>query len=79
MTLRLNLLGNCLLTQKTVNDLISMDTQELENMPEEEQEYFEAVEELEHDIGINDSMLNWFEVNLKAHSLIQGNLLIGHS
>ena len=51
---------------KTVDDLISIDTQELENLLEEEQEFYEAVEEMEHDIGINDSMVNWFDVNFQS-------------
>ena len=51
---------------KTVDNLISMNTQEMENLLEEEQEYYKAVEELEHDIGINDSMVNWFDVNFQS-------------
>ena len=41
-----------------VNDLISMNTQDLEALLEEEQEYYDAAEEIEHNIGINDSMVD---------------------
>ena len=45
-----------------VHDLISINTQELESLLEEEQEYFEAVEEFEHGVGINNSIVDWFNV-----------------
>ena len=49
-----------------VHDLISINTQELEGLLEDEQEYFEAVEVFEHDVGINDSMIDWFNVNFQS-------------
>ena len=51
---------------KTVHDLITIDTQELENILEEEEEFYEAAEELEHNVGINDSMVDWFNVNFQS-------------
>ena len=51
---------------KTVTDLVSIDTQELENMLDKEQEWFEAVEELEHDVGINENMVNWYDINFQS-------------
>ena len=49
-----------------VNDLISMNTQDLEALLKEEQEYYDAAEEIEHNIGINDSMVDWFNVNFQS-------------
>ena len=40
---------------KTVNDLITIDTQELENLLEDEEEFYEAAEEFEQNVGINAS------------------------
>ena len=53
-------------TPLIVHDLISINTQELESLLEEAQEYFEAVEEFEHGVGINDSMVDWFHVNFQS-------------
>ena len=36
----------------------NLDTQELNNLIEEEEEFTDAVEELEHDVGINQSMID---------------------
>ena len=43
-----------------------MDTQELDNMIEEEEEFLDAVEDFEHDIGINQSMIDWHKVNFES-------------
>ena len=49
-----------------VHDLISINTQEVEIFLEEEQEFFEAVEELEHNVGVNESMVDWFNMNFES-------------
>ena len=51
---------------RIVNDLISIDTQELENLLQEEQGIYEAANEAEHNIGINESMVNWYDVNFQS-------------
>ena len=43
----------------------SLGTQDVEKMLEEE-EFFNAVEELEHNVGINDSMVDWYGVNFQS-------------
>ena len=44
----------------------SLSTQELDNLIEEEEEFCYAVKELEHDIGINQSMIDWHGVNFDS-------------
>ena len=44
----------------------NLDTQELNNLIEEEEEFFNAVEEFEHDIGINHSMIDWHRINFES-------------
>ena len=43
----------------------NLDTQEINNLIEDEEEYFNAVEEFEHDIGINQSMIDWHKVDFE--------------
>ena len=54
--------------RKTVIQFVpsNLDTQEIENLIEEEDEFFNAVEEFEHDIGINQSMIDWHRVNFES-------------
>ena len=49
-----------------VQDLISINTQELESLHEDEEEFFEAAEHLEHDVGVNASMVDWYNVNFES-------------
>ena len=49
-----------------IQDLINLNTQELENLLEEEEEFYEAAEEFEQNIGINNSMVNWYQVNFQS-------------
>jgi hypothetical protein len=49
-----------------LNVLPSLDTQEIDNLLDEEEEFFNAVEELEHDVGINESMIDWHRVNFES-------------
>ena len=43
----------------------NLNTQELHNLIEEEEEFFNAEEELEHDVEINQSMIDWHKVDVK--------------
>ena len=49
-----------------LNFLPSLDTQEIDNLLDEEEEFFNAVEEFEHDVGINQSMIDWHRVNFES-------------
>ena len=49
-----------------VQDLISIDTQELEGLLEDEQEFYEILEEFEHGVGVNESMVDWYQVNFQS-------------
>ena len=44
----------------------SSDTIDLEELIEDEQEWFVAVEELEHNVGVNISMVDWYNVNFNS-------------
>ena len=50
----------------TATNTPSGDTQELNDFIDEEEEFFNAVEHFEHDVGINDSMVEWFGVNFQS-------------
>ena len=43
-----------------------MDTRDLEDLLEEEEEFYEAAEEIEHNLGINQSMVDWFDVSFQS-------------
>ena len=49
-----------------VQPLISISTQELESLLEEEEEFYETVEEFEHNVGVNASMVDWYNVNFES-------------
>ena len=51
---------------RMVNDLISIDYEDLENLLQEEQGICEAAEEFERNAGINESMVNWYDVNFHS-------------
>ena len=51
---------------KTVNDLITIYTQELKNLLEDEEEFYEAAEEFDQNVGIIASMVDWFNVNFQS-------------
>ena len=44
----------------------SLNTQEVDNLLAEEEEFHDAIDELEHDIGINKSMIEWANVNFNS-------------
>ena len=48
------------------NVIPNLNTTELDNLIEEEEEFFNAVEEFEHDVGINQSMIDWHKVNFES-------------
>ena len=43
-----------------------LDTQEIDNLLDDKDEFYNAVEELEHNVGINESMVNWYGVNFQS-------------
>ena len=49
---------------RIVHNLINIGTQELERLLSEEQELVDAADEMEHNIDINESMVNWYNMNL---------------
>ena len=44
----------------------SLDTQDVEKMLDEEEEFYNVVEEREHNVGINDSIVDWYGVNFPS-------------
>ena len=44
----------------------NLNTQEVDNLLEEEEELYDAIDELEHGIGINKSMINWANFNFNS-------------
>ena len=53
-------------TPRVVHDLINIGTQDLERLLEEEQELYDNSEEFEQNVGINESMVEWYNVNLHS-------------
>ena len=51
---------------RIVQDLINIDTQDLEDILKDEQEFYDAAEEIEHNIGVNQSMVDWYDVNFSS-------------
>ena len=49
-----------------VSDLITMDTHDLEDLLDDEQDYYDAAEEVEHNLGVNASMVDWFNVKFQS-------------
>ena len=47
----------------TVSNLNNLNTQEVDNLLAEEEEFNDAIDDLEHRIGINKSMVDWANVN----------------
>ena len=43
-----------------------MSTQEVDNLLAEEKEFYNAVDEIEHGIGINQSMFDWANINFNS-------------
>ena len=44
----------------------NLDTQELDNLIEEQEEFIDAAEEFEHDVVINQSMIDWHRINFES-------------
>ena len=44
----------------------NLDTKKLDNLIEDKEEYFTAIQELEHDFGIYQSMIDWHKVNFES-------------
>jgi hypothetical protein len=45
---------------------LNLDTKEVENLLAEEEEFYDAIDEMEHDIGINQSMIDWANINFNS-------------
>ena len=44
----------------------NLSTQEVDNLLAEEEEFYDAIDEIEHGIGINESMFDWANVNFNS-------------
>ena len=44
----------------------NLTTQEVDNLLAEEEEFYDAIDEIEHGIGINESMFDWANVNFNS-------------
>ena len=52
--------------KKNAWKVTNLTTQEVDNLLEQEQEFYDACDELEHGVGINDSMVDWANVNFDS-------------
>ena len=43
-----------------------LNTQEVDSLLAEEEEFYDAIDEMEHGIGINQSMFDWANVNFNS-------------
>ena len=41
----------------------NLDTKEVDNLLAEEEDFYDAIDEIEHGIGINKSMIDWANIN----------------
>ena len=46
--------------------MTNLNTQEVDNLLAEEEEFHDAIDELEHGIGINESMVEWANINFRS-------------
>ena len=53
-------------SKKNVSKMTNLTTQEVDNLLAEEEEFYDAIDELEHGIGINDSMADWANINFRS-------------
>ena len=52
--------------KKSVKKIPNLSTQEVDNLLAEEEEFYDAIDEIEHGIGINQSMFDWANVNFNS-------------
>ena len=51
---------------KTVWKISNLDTKEVDNLLADEEEFYDAIDEMEHGIGINKSMIDWANINFSS-------------
>ena len=52
--------------KKNTWKVTNLNTQEVENLLEQEEEFYDAIDELEHRVGINASMVDWANINFES-------------
>ena len=55
-----------LAAKKSGKKMPNLNTQEVDNLLAEEEEFYDAIDEIEHGIGINQSMFEWAKVNFNS-------------
>ena len=55
-----------LAAKKSGKKMPNLSTQEVDNLLAEEEEFYDAIDEIEHGIGINQSMFDWANVNFNS-------------
>ena len=53
-------------SKKNASKMTNLNTQEVDNLLAEEEEFYDAIDELEHGIGINQSMSEWANINFRS-------------
>ena len=51
---------------KHVENMNNLDTKEVDNLLADEEEFYDAIDEMEHGIGINNSMIEWANINFNS-------------
>ena len=52
--------------KQSVSNMKHLNTQEVDNLLAEEEEFYDAIDEIEHGIGINQSMGDWANINFNS-------------
>ena len=52
--------------KKNIEKMNNLNTQEVDSLLAEEEEFYDAIDEMEHGIGINQSMFDWANVNFNS-------------
>ena len=53
-------------SKKNASKMTNLNTHQVDNLLAEEEEFYEAIDELEHAIGINESMSEWANINFTS-------------
>ena len=51
---------------KNLWKISNLDTKEVDNLLADEEEFYDAIDEMEHGIGINKSMIDWANINFSS-------------
>ena len=51
---------------KNVWKISNLNTKEVDNLLADEEEFYDAIDEMEHGIGINKSMIDWANINFNS-------------